>query len=57
MSKNVYDGDGGYVGSWDRTNGSLEVDGGPDMRVDDDGAVYDSDGNYVGQIDSRGHLS
>lgn len=54
---NVYDGNGYHVGSWDKTNGILETEFGPDMRVEDDGTVTDSNGNYVGQIDSRGRLS
>lgn len=54
----VRDADGGLVGSWDKTNGVLELDsGGSDMRVDCDGTVTDSHGNYVGRIDSSGRLS
>lgn len=53
----VYDSDGGLVGSWDRTNGTLEMDNGDsDMRVDCNGHVTDADGRYVGQIDSSGRL-
>lgn len=50
----VYDSDGGFVGSWDRTNGEIELDNGGTMNVDSDGTVTDSDGNYVGTINSRG---
>ena len=53
----VYDGDGYRVGTWDKTNGILETEHGPDMTVEDDGTVLDSSGNYVGHIDSRGRLS
>ena len=53
----VRDTDGGIVGSWDKTNGVLEVDNEPDMRVDTDGTVTDANGHYVGRIDSNGRLS
>ena len=54
----VRDNDGGTVGTWDKTNGVLELEnGGPNMRVEDDGTVFDSNGNYVGQINSQGRLS
>lgn len=53
----VQDGDGYRVGTWDKTNGVLETEFGPNMRVEDDGTVLDSEGNYVGQIDSNGRLS
>ncbi len=53
----VRDGDGGIVGQWDKTNGTMEVDGQPNMTVTSDGDVFDHNGNYVGHIDNRGRMS
>lgn len=53
----IYDNDGYRLGAWDKTNGTLETDFGPDLQVDSDGYVYDESGNLLGQINSQGRLS